>query len=126
MLERDVLDRDGQRQGGDALEQRAEDDLQLRPGELLAHALMPAVTERDVAVSARAVQVQPIRLGERARIPVGRGEVDDDALAGADDLTGDVDVFDGDAALAVLDDAEVAQQLLDGAGDESWGRRRRG
>jgi len=54
MFERNVLERDAQRQRRDPAEQRAEDDLQLRAGKLLAHALMPAVTERDMLTGAGA------------------------------------------------------------------------
>ena len=51
MLERDILDRYGQLQRGDAPKQRVKDDLQLGTGQLLTDALVPAVAERDVLTS---------------------------------------------------------------------------
>src|SRR6201999_2375487 len=118
VFERDVPDGDRQRQSRDAPEQRLVDDLQLGPSELLADALMPAIAERDVSVGAGAVQVQPIGFWEGTGIPVGRGQIDDDALAGADGLPRDVNVFQGYAALTVLDDAEVTKQLLHRTGQD--------
>lgn len=101
MLERDILDRHGEFQTGNAAKQRVEDDLQFGAGKLLTDALVPSVAECDVLAGTRAMQVQPVRFGEFLGVPVRRRIVDDDAFAGPDDFAGDVDVLRGDAALAV-------------------------
>ena len=117
-MKRNILDRYGQLQRGDAPKQRVKDDLQLGAGQLLTDALVSAVAERDVLTGARAMKVQPLGFGKCVGIPVRRRQVDDDPFAGADDLAGDFNVLGGDAALPVLDDGQVAQQFLDRVGDD--------
>ncbi len=65
-----------------------------------------------------AAQVQLVGFGVGLGVPVGRRQVDDDALAGPDGFTADLDILDGDAALSVLDDRQVAHQLLARVGDD--------
>jgi hypothetical protein len=63
--EADVLERRGQREGGDPAVEGAEHHLQLESREWLALAAMDAVTQREV-VACLAVQVQPVRVGKAA------------------------------------------------------------
>src|SRR6185312_15381578 len=87
MLERNLFDRHRQPQRGNPPEQRREDDLQFCASQLLTHALVPAIAERDVLARLCAVKVKTIGFGERVGIPVRGCEVDDDALSGADHFT---------------------------------------
>src|SRR6201999_2108907 len=119
MLERHVVNRHGELQGRNAAKQRVEDDLQFGAGKLLTYALVPSVAERDVLTGTRAMQVQPVRFGEFLGVPVRRRIVDDDAFSGPDYFAGDVDILRGNATLAVLDDGQVAQQFLDGVGNDA-------
>ena len=52
---------------------------------MLAHTLVAAIADPDVR-AVFAAQVQPVRIGELARIPVRRRDVEDDALARPDRL----------------------------------------
>jgi hypothetical protein len=59
-----------------------------------------------------APEVQPVRVGEQGRVPVG-GFVDhDDPLAGADDLAVDLDVRQRHPPRPAVRDGQVAQQLV--------------
>ena len=101
----------------DAAQQRVEHDLQFSARELLADALMPAVAEAEL-LAGIAGEVEPVGFGVGGRVPVRRGQVDDDAFAGANGLAADLDVVDGHPALTVLDDRQVAHQLFCGVRDE--------
>jgi hypothetical protein len=60
VLELDLVERRREAQRGYPLEDRAEHDLQLDPGQLLADALVDAVAER-VVVARRTAQIEPVR-----------------------------------------------------------------
>src|SRR3954451_17181213 len=100
VLERNLVERDGKSQSRNPSQQCVEHDLKLGAGELLADALMAAIAEAQLLAGV-AAEIQLVGLRVRGRIPVRRGEVDDDALAGADGLTADLDVLGSHPALAV-------------------------
>ena len=80
MFEGQLVERHGQPQCRYATQQRREHDLQLHAGQLLAHALMPAISEPNLR-SVFTLEIQAIGFGELARVPVGRRHVQDDARA---------------------------------------------
>ena len=87
----------GEPQGGDAPVEGAVDDLQFNPGERLAEALVHADAEGHGAVAV-AVDVQPVGVGEGLGVAVGDVVGHDLAVAGVDDLAGDLDVLQRDSA----------------------------
>ena len=93
VLERDLVERDRQLQRRDAAQQRLEHDLQLRAGQLLPDALVPAVAETELLAGIPG-EVQLVGIRVRGGIPVRGRQVDDDALAGADGLAADLDVLE--------------------------------
>jgi hypothetical protein len=114
VLERNLVNPHGEVQRGNPTEQRVEDDLQLRAGELLTDALMPAVAERDMLTGAQrcrysrsgsanspASQVA----GARSMMMPSPAQMTSPAMSMS---------LRRDAALTVLDDRQIAQQLFDG------------
>src|SRR5437867_3389952 len=117
VLERNLVERDGKSQRRNPPQQCVKHDLKLSARQLLPYALMAAIAEAQLLAGV-AAEIQLVGLRVRGLIPVRGGEVDDDALAGADGLTADLDVLGGHPALAVLNDRQVAHQLFDSVGDE--------
>src|SRR5262245_6507635 len=85
VLERHLVERNGQAQVRYPAQQGVEDDLQFGARKLLTDALVPAVTEAELlACVAAEVELVGLRVG--LRVPVGRGQIDDDAVTGPDGL----------------------------------------
>src|SRR3569833_487296 len=106
-----LVHRLGEPQAGHALEQRAEDDLQLQPGEVGADTVVQAEAEGDLAAGVT-MDVQLGGVVERLFVPVGRECDRDDALALADQFAADLDVGHRDPRGGQVGDREVAQELL--------------
>src|SRR5882724_7040320 len=93
-LERHIGNGNRQVEAGYPAEQVAEHHIQLHPGQILAQALVYAISEGDV-VSCTALDVEYTRMAERTVIPVGRCRQRDESLARADHRAGDLDVRSG-------------------------------
>ncbi len=116
MLERHLVERNRQAQSRDPAQQGMKDDLQFGTRELLTDALVPAVAEAELLAGVPAeIELVGLRVG--LRIPVGRGQIDDDPVTGADGLAADLDVLQRHPALTGLDDGQIAHQFLDRVGD---------
>src|ERR1700736_558675 len=76
----------------EALEQCAENDLELEPGEGLAQTLVDAEREGHMVHSVRTAHVEFVRIGKHLRITVGRAEQCIDSLSGSDLLSPDFDI----------------------------------
>src|SRR5215207_10274432 len=81
--EGNLVERDGKAQRRNAAQQCVEHDLKFGAGELLPDALMAAVAEAQLLAGVPG-EVQLVRFRIGGRIPIRGGEVDDDALTGAD------------------------------------------
>ena len=92
--------------------------LQLNAGQLSAEAVMHAGAEGQVPGRV-ACDVEPVRIGERRRVPVGRAEQRHDLLTRRDDHSADLYVFGGHAGGRQAAQPGVAQQFLDRPGDQS-------
>ncbi len=69
-----------------------EDDLQFGARELLTDALVAAVAEAQL-LGGVAAEVEFVGLRVGLGVPVGRGQIDDDAITGADGLAADLDIL---------------------------------
>jgi len=102
---------------GQALGELLQEDAHLHPGQVLAHALVAAVAERQVVRGVVAVEVQRVRVLEVALVVVGRSHDDQQPRALRDFDAADPRVGHGKPPPRD-DGAGQAQALLDGVGDE--------
>ena len=103
----------GQGQPRQVGEQRGQRRLQLDPGQRRAEAEVDAGAEAEVRVGG-AAQVEPVRVGEHRRVPVGRAQQRGDLLARLDRDRPDPNRL-GRGPLEQLQRRVVPDQLLDGA-----------
>ena len=113
----EVLDAADQMQAGDARQETIEDHLQLDAGQLLPDALMRSRAEGHVTHGV-ARDVEGVRLGELARVPIGHLGVGDDAFPSAHPYPGPLDIGHRHASPAEVRDGEEAQHLPNRAGEQ--------
>ena len=117
MLERHFVERDRQLHVGHPAQDSGEHDLHFGTGQLLPDTLVPTVAESQLLAGITG-QVELVGIGVGGGIPVRRGQIDDDAIAGLDGLAPDLDVLECHSALAGLNDRQEAHQLFDRVCDE--------
>ena len=118
MLERHLVERDRQFQRRDPAQAGCGTRSASRPGRLLTHALATSGSPNPScwpAFSRARSSLSGCRNIAGSQFSGAR--VQDDAPAGLDGLTGDLDVVQRNPALSVLDDGQVSHQFLDRVGD---------
>src|SRR5580698_4797684 len=116
ILERHLVERNGESQVRDTAEQSTDRDLDLDPGQVLPKTLMHSVAERQV-VPGTAADVQLLGIREYVGIPVGGAYQRDDPVTFTDGHAAYRDVPQRHAVTGEVGrHAEVAQQLLDRRG----------
>jgi hypothetical protein len=103
---------DGQSQIREPAGEGAKCHSQLDAGELGADTPVKAVPERQMGTAA-SPWVEPIRIATERLVPVRAAQRADDDVTGADPGAEQIQVVAGEAGEGDLDDAEVAQQLID-------------
>jgi hypothetical protein len=107
----------GEGEVGEAVEEGGEGVLGFETGERGADAVVDAVAEAEVGVVA-AGEVEQVGLVEAGGVAVSGGEDDQDRVAGGDGLAAEGDRGGGVAPGGELHRAVVAEEFLDGGGEE--------
>src|SRR5215212_1768508 len=108
----------GRRHPGQADQQGPERQLQLQAAQRRPQAVVDAGPEAEVLGGAGAAQVEPVGVGEDGRVAVGRPEQQPQLGPLGHGNPGDLDVLQ-DPALEHLQRGVVAQQLVDGPGQQT-------